>query len=629
MMRRRNQTIVLAAAGVAVALLLAGAAAILVGPGSDTDAALDRAVAVLLRDVVKPETLGAGDQVVAFKFDAPLAAGARISAYLPDPLPDDAQPAECATDVRVLERPTWFFWVDDAPSAMFSHPSRFVLIDPKTDAVLAVSTHGWPPCVDGNPVTQWLDDSERAKPEHRAFSTSSAAASAAPRPDGIPPSPGVWRAFAPDATVLALGRDGATVSGVALAEPEQVAVVAIDGGAASIRRGRWAFDADTQRAREFARQRGLPEAGGTVDGSDPVRAIRSQIDTVVAGGRANSVFLMITAHGGVTTSGESFILVGGVRMFRSQLDRLIGSYEGVTFNLAVSSCRSSDFRNLQSKNVARVETCASSVHDLCMFDTGLGNQPGSRWTKALLTALERDEAFSGCPSCSLEAAGRAGAALADATVFKPLFKDPVTGKYVLTGSPPPGGLPSTTAPSAVAPPTAATSAAPAAPSGNPAAPQAPAVAPQPTTAIPTATSAAPAPEDRAAPPASAPMTFRGQFTGTGTFRTDTCTWRTTYRGTITLTLTFGSSSVTGTARHTGSYDDTLIEGPTECGGDANTFDETLPVTGTASALRWRFGHGGTGSVVVTASLIGNAIVGQALVTDTAYAGSATIPFTAN
>ncbi|TAK76414.1 MAG: hypothetical protein EPO16_07145, partial [Dehalococcoidia bacterium] len=124
-------------------------------------------------------------------------------------------------------------------------------------------------------------------------------------------------------------------------------------------------------------------------------------------------------------------------------------------------------------------------------------------------------------------------------------------------------------------------------------------------------------------------TFSGTFAGAGTFNNSICTWRTTYTGSVTMTLTFSSSSVSGTARHQGSYQDALTNGPAECGGDVSRFDETVTVSGTAQNLRWGFGHGESGSVAVTASLVGNAIVGRGVVTDPEYTGSATIPFTFN
>lgn len=128
--------------------------------------------------------------------------------------------------------------------------------------------------------------------------------------------------------------------------------------------------------------------------------------------------------------------------------------------------------------------------------------------------------------------------------------------------------------------------------------------------------------------AQAARTFSGNFTGSGTFSSSLCAWNTTYSGTVTLTLTFGSSGVTGTARHRGSYADRLTNGPVECGGDVNSFDVTVPVSGTAQALSWGFAHGAAGRVAVTGSLIGNAIVGRGVTTDPEYAGSAIIPFTA-
>lgn len=124
-------------------------------------------------------------------------------------------------------------------------------------------------------------------------------------------------------------------------------------------------------------------------------------------------------------------------------------------------------------------------------------------------------------------------------------------------------------------------------------------------------------------------TFSGTFAGSGTFSNSLCAWRTTYSGSVTATLTFNNSSVSGTARHQGSYQDVLTSGPSECGGDLSRFDETVTVSGSAQSLRWGFGHGESGTVVATGSLVGNAIVGRGVVTDPDYTGSASIPFTLN
>lgn len=444
------------------------------------------------------------------------------------------------------------------------------------------------------------------------------------------------------------------------ADLPRAGVVAINGDALLEVKGSTAFKNDIERTQALGRQRGLPTSGGTVAGADPIVGVRAHIDDVVSGGRANRVLLVIDGHGGVDSAGESFVVLSGKRLTRSQLDNVLGSYPDVTFAVAVAACRSSDFGTMRSKNIERVETCASSPHDYCYFDTGIrsvqqrlsdawdrlrgespaeGNQAGSRWLKGVLTALEGDTTFPRALGDSLAAAGRAGASVADATQFAPLFRDPDTGRYLTRGATPgpsqlPGGgsTPGTggsgnTGPQPV-------------PTGGATAPGAPILpgtgAPSGGAAVPTATrTAAPAGTSAPLAPTSAPSepsgprVFRGTFAGSGSFRNDICTWRTTYQGSVTLTLTFSGSGVSGTARHIGRYDDVLTNGPSECGGDSETFDETLPVSGSASALRWSFGHGEGGSVSVTASLVGNAIVGQGVVRDPAYQGSATIPFTAN
>jgi len=58
---------------------------------------------------------------------------------------------------RILDRPTWFSWVDDEPQAFFSHPTRYVFVDAYTGRV-AVTSENWWPVV--NDVSLWMSDKE-------------------------------------------------------------------------------------------------------------------------------------------------------------------------------------------------------------------------------------------------------------------------------------------------------------------------------------------------------------------------------------------------------------------------------------------------------------------------------------
>jgi hypothetical protein len=90
----------------------------------------------LLSDAVDDETLRLHGPVL-------LPAGARVTGSAID---SQLYPAVSV----MIERPTWFFWVDEVPAAAFEHPTRFVLLD-ATDATpdlaneaTVVQTGWWP-----------------------------------------------------------------------------------------------------------------------------------------------------------------------------------------------------------------------------------------------------------------------------------------------------------------------------------------------------------------------------------------------------------------------------------------------------------------------------------------------------
>ena len=56
--------------------------------------------------------------------------------------------------VRTLEKPTWFFWIDDEPDAKFAHPTRYVYIEadhpePKVNDGIIVDFQAWWPMING------------------------------------------------------------------------------------------------------------------------------------------------------------------------------------------------------------------------------------------------------------------------------------------------------------------------------------------------------------------------------------------------------------------------------------------------------------------------------------------------
>jgi hypothetical protein len=74
-------------------------------------------------------------------------------------------------------------------------------------------------------------------------------------------------------------------------------------------------------------------------------------------------------------------------------------------------------------------------------------------------------------------------------------------------------------------------------------------------------------------------TYRGTFTGTGSFVKGTCTWRPTYTGTIIVALTQSAAGLTGTIRVTGSESEpagTSSDPNRTCSAGGDSFDSTNP-----------------------------------------------------
>lgn len=103
------------------------------------------AVDILIREVILPSpTRGA---MMAFGPQKPLAPGDKIEP--PDRGFDPSQGT-----VRAIEKPTWFFWIDDEPDAKFAHPTRYVYIDanqpdPKVNHGIIVDFQAWWPMING------------------------------------------------------------------------------------------------------------------------------------------------------------------------------------------------------------------------------------------------------------------------------------------------------------------------------------------------------------------------------------------------------------------------------------------------------------------------------------------------
>jgi hypothetical protein len=78
---------------------------------------------------------------------------------LPEPLPKDAEVWPYLSEESVsISEPTWFFWVDDEPHAMFVHPTRFVFIGAESNQLTVLQAQWWP-VVNGESL--WANVDER------------------------------------------------------------------------------------------------------------------------------------------------------------------------------------------------------------------------------------------------------------------------------------------------------------------------------------------------------------------------------------------------------------------------------------------------------------------------------------
>jgi len=118
------------------ALLSAGGVIVALQPGqAGPPPLLDRQAAIeIAMDVINPATL---DHAVTAFID--------LSMLGPG---DVVQPWDQPQRAKVMDRETWFCWIDDNPRQFFQHDTRFLFIDAETgDSV--VFQEGWWPEING------------------------------------------------------------------------------------------------------------------------------------------------------------------------------------------------------------------------------------------------------------------------------------------------------------------------------------------------------------------------------------------------------------------------------------------------------------------------------------------------
>ncbi|MBI4298024.1 MAG: hypothetical protein HY676_05805 [Chloroflexi bacterium] len=300
-------------------------------PTTPTSPALldkEKAVQVLLDNVIKPASLD--HTVIAFTLDNLLPAGTKIAPYAPDPLPSGVTALPYLVP-ETLSVPVWFFWVDDAPFAKFSHPTRFVFVDATTGGVRTMA-QGWWPYIDGREVEQWTTTLERWNPKNWAF-------------NNIPAEE------LPKLTASSqngeLARGGLILLLFGYLNWWSTAYAAVPAGEAMVVVQGWApghgtnadFTDDEQAADKFGKDSGTPvfkPAGNTQWYIE--EAIRKARDS-----GAKDIFFYWTGHGGRTDAGGSYLDFRGTRVSPGDLVETFKKFPEVSFKVVIDSCYSGGF----------------------------------------------------------------------------------------------------------------------------------------------------------------------------------------------------------------------------------------------------------------------------------------------
>lgn len=250
----------------------------------------------VIAEVVSPETLD--HDVIVFALPTPLQPGDRIGPYT---RPGRLEPAP----LRTIERETWFYWIDDAPSARFSHPTRFVFVDAETGAV-EVESHDWWPVLNGESL--WTDEAEYWDESRWAFSTVGGSATEAPEDPAPAPTGGGMVQIEPPPLVLPTGVQEARLS----VAPGDSGMAIVINGWASGESGQADFQTDAQNMHDALEGAGfdttyLGDPADTAPERDGVNDTASRADFFAQAAAkldcGDTLVVYVSAHGNVINGG--------------------------------------------------------------------------------------------------------------------------------------------------------------------------------------------------------------------------------------------------------------------------------------------------------------------------------------
>ncbi|GMV41986.1 MAG: hypothetical protein AMXMBFR64_37020 [Myxococcales bacterium] len=289
----------------------------------------------VIAEVVVPETLD--HDVIVFALPVPLRPGDRIGPYT-QPGRSEGVPA------RTIERETWFYWIDDAPSARFSHPTRYVFVDAETGAI-GVESHAWWPVLNG--ASLWTDD--YWDESHWVFSTVGGAV--VPRSGDRAPGSAGGGMVQIDPPPLALPA-GVRESRLSVAPGDSGMAIVINGWAPG-ESGQRDFQTDAQNMHDVLEAAGfdttyLGDAADTATERDGINdaAARAAFFAQAAAklGCGDTLVVYVSAHGSVIGDGPLSGLAHSDGVWEDDLASwLRGVKDCVKVIVVIDSCHSGGF----------------------------------------------------------------------------------------------------------------------------------------------------------------------------------------------------------------------------------------------------------------------------------------------
>ncbi len=248
----------------------------------------EQAKKLLLDKVIRPSSLRPGDALIAFRLPKALKAGQRVAPYR------GRGPAFQA------KGPTWFFWVDDDPKALFGHPTRYVFIDANTRKV-RVLTQQWWPLVAGK--APWYAFKTYWNKANWAFSTEQP-----------------LRRTSARSTLTSLARETGTAECAVIVQGSDDVKVGFAEDANGMEEVlKVTFGLDTRKL--------TPPNNNKAD-------FESAVDDLAKDGCTN-MLVFITSHGG-----KGSVDMGTGTYTAANLKALMGKYPRVGFKVAIVSCKS-------------------------------------------------------------------------------------------------------------------------------------------------------------------------------------------------------------------------------------------------------------------------------------------------